>query len=218
MGGRMMALHLSEIFSTIQGEGKYAGYPTTFVRLHGCNMLCTYCDTLYAVTGKKYRKQSVETIVNNVIKMRNKHVCFTGGEPLLQDESWVLLYELVEKGFIVNVETNGSIPLEKREFRSFVYTMDVKTPCSGMVDLNDYTNLAKLTERDEVKFVVGDIEDYEFMKEIIRKYPTRAPIIISPLFRGTKSTIMNDIAQWLIEDKPFNVRLGVQLHKIIGVQ
>lgn len=212
-----MSLHLSEIFSTIQGEGKYAGYPTTFVRLHGCNMLCTYCDTLYAVTGKKYKKVSVETIVNNVIKMKNRHVCFTGGEPLLQDESWVLLYELVEKGFIVNVETNGGIPLEKREFRSFVYTMDVKGPSSGMTHLNLYENLSKLTEKDEVKFVVGDIEDYMFMKDIVRKYPTRAPIIISPLFRGKTSKVLEEIANWLIEDKIPNVRMGVQLHKIIGV-
>jgi 7-carboxy-7-deazaguanine synthase len=213
-----MALHLSECFSTIQGEAKYAGYPTTFVRLHGCNMLCNYCDTLYAVTGKKYKKVSVETIVNNVMKMRNRHVCLTGGEPLLQDEAWVLLYELVDKGFIVNVETNGGIPLERREFRSFSYTMDVKTPCSGMVDLNVYDNLAKLTEKDEVKFVCSDIEDYTFAKEIIRKYPTRATLIISPLFRGKKSTIMEDLANWLIEDKIPNMKLGVQLHKIIGVQ
>jgi 7-carboxy-7-deazaguanine synthase len=213
-----MGLRLSEVFSTIQGEGKYAGYPSTFVRLHGCNMLCTYCDTLYAVTGKKFKMRSIASIVDSCIKMRNKHICLTGGEPLMQEEAWALVYELVSKGFIVNIETNGGIPIERREFRSFVYTMDIKTPVSGMEDKNIYENLEKLTERDEVKFVVSDIEDYTFMKEIIKKYPTRAPIIVSPMFRGKKSKIMEELADWIIEDKLHNVRLGVQLHKIINVK
>ena len=212
-----MSLKLSEIFSSIQGEGKYAGYPTTFVRLHGCNMLCTYCDTLYAVTGKKFKRVSVEYVVNAVTKMRNHHVCLTGGEPLIQDEAWVLLYELVDKGYQVNVETNGGVPIERREFRSYTYTMDVKTPSSGMEHMNLYENLEKLTERDEVKFVISDLEDYLFMKEIIRKYPTRAYIIVSPVFRGRNTEIAKDLANWLIEDKLRNVRLGIQLHKVIGV-
>jgi 7-carboxy-7-deazaguanine synthase len=213
-----MSLRLTEIFSTIQGEGKFAGYPTTFVRLHGCNMRCSFCDTMYSVVGKKYKNVGVKTIVDSCTKMRNKHICLTGGEPLFQEEAWVLLYELVEKGFIVNIETNGGIDLQQREFRSFVYTMDIKTPKSGMEHMNLYTNMAKLTEKDEVKFVICDLEDYEFMKEIIRKYPTRADIIASPLFIGKKTKIADDLASWIIEDKLANVRIGVQLHKILGVQ
>lgn len=212
-----MGLKLSEVFSSLQGEGKYAGYPTTFVRLHGCNMLCTFCDTLYAVTGKRYKKVSVGYVVKAVHEMRNKHVCITGGEPLIQEDAWTLIYELVEKGYTVSIETNGGVELEQREFRSYCYTMDIKSPRSGMEHMNLYSNLSKLTERDEVKFVVGDIEDYTFMKEIIRKFPTRAPIIVSPLFIGKNSEIMKDIATWLVEDKIANVRMGVQLHKIVGV-
>lgn len=174
-------------------------------------MRCNYCDTLYAVKGKKFKRVSVEYVVNAVSRMRNHHVCLTGGEPLIQDEAWVLLYELVGKGYQVNVETNGGVPIERREFRSYTYTMDVKTPSSGMENMNLYENLDKLTERDEVKFVISDLEDYLFMKEIIRKYPTRAPIIASPVFRGRNTTIAKDLANWLIEDKIRNVRLGIQL-------
>lgn len=211
-------LNTSEIFSSLQGESLTAGYPTTFVRLFGCPMRCTYCDTMYAVVGKKYKSFSIKHIVNVVTKMRNEHVCITGGEPLFQDDVWTLIYELCEKGYKVSIETNGGVEIEEQKTRSFRYVMDIKGPSSGMSHLNIYENLSRLNSRDEVKFVVGDREDFDFVLDVIKKYPTPAPIVVSPLFRGKKSTIMQDLAEWVMEEKIPNLRMGVQLHKIIGVQ
>ena len=210
-------LKVNEIFSSIQGESLSAGYPTTFVRLHGCNMLCTFCDTLYAVTGKKFNRWGVEYIVNVVMQKRNQHVCITGGEPLMQENVWMVIYELCAKGFKVSIETNGGIEIEERKNRAYRYVMDIKGPSSGMEHLNIYENLGRLNDKDEVKFVVGDRDDYEFAKRILAKYPTTAAICMSPLFRGKKSTIMGDLAKWVHEDKLDRVRVGVQLHKILGM-
>ena len=210
-------LKVNEIFSSIQGESLSAGYPTTFVRLHGCNMLCTFCDTLYAVTGKKFHRWGVEFIVNTVIKMRNNHVCITGGEPLIQENVWMVIYELCSKGYKVSIETNGGVAIEERKNRSYRYVMDIKCPSSGMDHLNIYENLGKLNQFDEVKFVIGDKDDYAFAKEILAKYPTTAAICMSPLFRGKNSTIMTDLAGWVHNDKLDRTRVGVQLHKILGM-
>ena len=218
-----MSLYVTEVFSTLQGEAKYAGFPATFVRLYGCNMLCNYCDTLYAVNGnpKKFKNRtSVEKVVKQVNTLRNKYVCITGGEPLLQEETMPLVYELAEKGYLVNIETNGGVLIDDdRTNRTFSYTMDIKTPCAGEknVELNIYGNLAKLSTKDELKFVIADENDFEFAKDIIKKYPTKAQIIFSPLFRGKNSTILNDLATWVHDEKIPNARLGVQLHKIIGI-
>jgi 7-carboxy-7-deazaguanine synthase len=211
-------MKINEIFSSLQGESRFAGYPTTFVRTHGCNMLCDYCDTLYAVVGKQYKRMSVSAVVKAVIGMKNKHVCLTGGEPLIQEDIYPLVYELLEKGYVVSIETNGGVDVHSSSTRSYVYIMDVKTPSSGGMEAkNIYANMAKLNSRDEVKFVIADIEDYIFAKDILKKYPTKAPVIFSPLFKGADSTILEDLATWLVEDKLHNVRLGVQLHKIIGI-
>lgn len=218
-----MSLYVTEVFSTIQGEAKYVGYPATFVRLYGCNMLCTYCDTLYAVNGnpKKFKnRKSVDTVVKQVRTLKNRHVCITGGEPLLQGETMPLVYELAQDGYLVNIETNGGVLIEDdRTSRTFSYTMDVKTPCAGEqnVALNIYENLARLSSKDEVKFVISDEKDFAFAKDILKEYPTKAMIIFSPLFRGKNSTILNDLATWVHDDKIQNARLGVQLHKIIGM-
>jgi 7-carboxy-7-deazaguanine synthase len=211
-------MKINEIFSSLQGESRFAGYPTTFVRTHGCNMLCDYCDTLYAVVGKAYKRMSVSKIVNEVVRMKNKHVCLTGGEPLIQEDIYPLVYELLEKGFVVSIETNGGVEVSESSTRSYVYIMDIKTPSSGGMEAkNIYSNMAKLNSRDEVKFVIADIDDYEFAKDVLKKYPTKAPVIFSPLFKGADSTILVDLSNWLIEDKLHNVRLGVQLHKVIGL-
>lgn len=212
-----MALDVIELVSSVQGEGKYTGYATTFVRLHRCNLNCSFCDTKYANTKKNKRKFSVETLLSNIFKMGNKYICITGGEPLLQEDVYPLIYDLVDRGFIVSIETNGSIPIEDTSYkRSYSYCMDIKCPSSKMDSYNCYTNLGVLKAYDEVKFVVSDQNDYAFAKDVLRTYPTKAQIIFSPMFKDGQHN-GRELAHWLIEDKIANARVGVQLHKLINV-
>lgn len=210
-----MQLIISEVVESLQGEGANTGYPTTFVRLFGCNMRCKYCDTLYALQGKKKRR-SIESLLTEINKLGNKYVCITGGEPLIQDNVYPLIYELVEKGFDVSVETNGGVEIEKEETRGYSYCMDVKCPSSGMSDRNILSNLGNLLAHDEVKFVIYDYNDYIFMRDVLKKHKTKAKIIASPCFVDGKSNA-DQIAQWLLEDKIPKVRLGVQMHRVIGI-
>lgn len=187
-----MSLRLSQINSAICKEGIYSGFPTTFVELHE------------GIT-KKHKRVSIDYIVSAVSKMRNQHVCIKGGEPLLQDESISVVYGLVEKGYTVNMETSCNVFIEDNRFnRTFIYTLLVKCPFTDKEDTNIYENLARLSSRDVVKFPIKDIEDYAFAKETIRAYPTKANLI----FEGINQTIKKDLGQWLIEDKPYRVRLG----------
>lgn len=213
-------LSVSEIFSSLQGEGKYTGIPTTFIRLYKCNLYCTYCDTKYANASKGKRKNaSIDTILKTVLDLGNRHICITGGEPLLQDEVYPLIYELIEKQYIVSVETNGSIPIERDNYnRSFNYCMDVKCPSSNMAGRNNYENLSNLLPKDEVKFVVADFTDYLFAKSVLKQYPTHAQVIFSPCFDDKGKSNALELAEWLEQDKLFNVRLGMQIHKLIGMK
>lgn len=210
-----MQLTISEIVSSVQGEGKYTGYPTTFIRLFGCNLNCSYCDSLYAKQGRK-KRVGVDSVLGTVFKMGNQHVCITGGEPLLQETLFCLIYDLVGRGYIVSIETNGAVEIEDVSSRSYIYCMDIKSPSSGMSDHNCFINLQRLKPTDEVKCVVQNYEDYQYLKGVLSTFPTRAPIIISPCFINGKSNA-KEIAFWLLEDRIPNARLGVQIHKLIGV-
>jgi 7-carboxy-7-deazaguanine synthase len=210
-------LSVSEIFSSIQGEGKFTGYPTTFIRLYKCNLKCVYCDTKYASVKGKQRNAGIDAIVKILNELGNTHVCITGGEPLLQDEIYPLIYDLVSRNYIVSIETNGSIPIEKDEYnRSFVYCMDIKCPSSRMASFNCYENLRNLKAKDEVKFVISDYTDYLFAKGVLKQYPTFADVIFSPCFDEKGNTNASSLAEWIEQDKLPNVRLGVQIHKCIG--
>jgi|SRR3712207_4019007 len=210
-----MSINVTEIMSSLQGEGKYAGYPTTFIRLHGCNLNCTFCDTKYANEGKK-RKMSVSKILSEVFAKGNDYVCITGGEPLLQDEIFEVIYELVPKGYRITIETNGAVPIDMDfRLRPFSYCMDIKCPSSGMDEFNIYANLSRLQSQDEVKFVVKDINDYQFARNILKRYNTKAGVIFSPVM-GDEENIADLLAHWIEEDKIPKARLGVQLHKLVG--
>lgn len=215
---RSNLFNVSEIFSSIQGEGRFTGFPTTFIRFYGCNMLCTYCDTMYAVRGGKFNRMGISKIMTYVKSIGNRHICLTGGEPLMQDNILQLIDELASSNYEVSIETNGGIKLpDTSSMRKFTYTMDVKTPSSGMSEKNLYENIEHLSPRDEIKFVIGDLEDYEFAKSVIRKYPSFASIIFSPKFRGKKSEIAGELSEWLIKDRIPNARIGIQTHKFLGV-
>lgn len=213
-----MKMKVVEIFSSLQGEGKYTGYPTTFIRFYGCvaDPLCKYCDSKYACEGKNYSLMSLDKIMLEVSRLGNKYVCLTGGEPLLQDDIYPLIYELLSFSYIVSVETSGLIDIDNDEYsRSYNYVMDIKCPCSGIEEFNKYNNLSILKSYDEVKFVIADEDDIEFVKKVLKKYPTKAGIILSPVNNNISAIKL--ITKELISGN-IKGKIGIQLHKFLGVK
>ena len=213
-------LYYDEIFCSIQGESTLSGLPCLFIRLWGCPVGCSYCDQPQKKEDRK--RISIGNIVQVVNKKYNKwvkHICITGGEPLIYDETLPLVYELQSLGYNVSIETSGCVPIEEMTYRrSYKYVMDIKCPSSGVQHKNIYENLIKLQNNDEVKFVIKDRTDYDFMKEVLRKYPNSTQILLSPMFSPEgKAYIGHDLASWVIEDQ-LDVRLQIQLHKILEVK
>ena len=203
-------LKVNEIFYSIQGESSKAGLPCVFVRLTYCNLRCTYCDTEYAFyEGKDY---SVDEIIEEVKKYNCKLVEVTGGEPLVQNESKELMKQLCDKGFEVLLETAGNMPIEDIDKRVKII-MDLKCPSSGMMKKNLYENTDHLKKTDEVKFVIGTREDYEWSRDILGKYNLNKKCIVlfSCVFDKLEPlTLVN----WILEDK-LDVRYQLQMHKYI---
>ena len=218
-------LKVYDIFVSIQGESSTAGLPCLFIRLYGCNLRCSYCDT--PQFSKKVRNMSIgqirEEVKNKIRKSKCsgiRHICITGGEPLIQDNVYPLIFDLITDGYIISVETNGCVPIEfTSRSGAYRYVMDIKCPSSGFSDKNCYDNLKKLEARDEVKFVIADRKDYEFAREVLKNYGTNANIIFSPMFSTkNKAVIGNELVKWVLEDNLSFVRIQVQLHKILGVK
>ena len=203
-------MKVSEIFTSVQGESHFAGYICTFIRLAGCNLRCTYCDTQYAY--HEGNEINLDSIVYKVIQAGVKTVEITGGEPLLQEDTSLLIEKLLDEGFRVLVETNGSKKIGNIDRRAIVI-LDIKTPRSGMDKKMDFSNINLLKPADEVKFVITDRNDYEWSKEIIEKYTLfeRCNILFSPSFGVLPSRML---AEWMINDK-IDGRLNLQLHKYI---
>ncbi|RLC08986.1 MAG: 7-carboxy-7-deazaguanine synthase [Deltaproteobacteria bacterium] len=205
-----MSLRVNEIFYSIQGESSYAGLPCVFVRLTGCNLRCSYCDTRYAYD------EGVEMPIREIVDAVSSHQCplieITGGEPLLQKETPRLISRLLEKNLHVLLETNGSRDIGVVDSRC-VKIVDMKCPSSGEHHQNDLDNLNRLTYKDEVKFVIGGREDYDYAKEIIKRCIPRSgnPKHLSPVFGKTDP---QTLARWILEDR-LNVRLQLQAHKVI---
>ena len=203
-------LKVNEIFYSIQGESSYLGIPFVFVRLTGCNLRCTYCDTKYAYEeGKEF---AVEQIIDEIKKFNCSYVEITGGEPLLQDETPFLVDSLIDKDFTVLVETNGTKDISVLSDKA-VIIMDVKCPSSGEADKIDWENMKRLDKKDEVKFVIADRADYDWAKEIIdaRNLIYKAKILLSPVEWKSDPALL---AEWILEDN-LKVRFQLQLHKIL---
>ena len=203
-------LKVNEIYHSIQGESTNAGLMCVFIRLTGCNLRCTYCDTEYAFY--KGKERSVEDIVEEVRKHNCKLVELTGGEPLMQDESITLMQKLCDEDFDVMLETAGNIPIKEVDDRVKII-MDLKCPSSGMMDKNLYENIDHLKKDDEVKFVIGNREDYDWMKEIINKYDfqNKCALLASVVFGKLEPlTLVN----WILKDK-LEVIFQLQMHKFI---
>ena len=213
-------LYLDDIFVqvSIQGESTDAGIPCVFVRLFGCNVKCKYCDQPQKACNSK--RVSIGNLVDRVKKYRVPNVCITGGEPLIQSDIYPVIYELVGEGFNVSIETNGCVPIEPCHYRrSFKYVMDVKCPSSGVSEKNILSNLANLLPRDEVKFVIANREDYEYAKNIISNYYTCAKILFSPMFDKKDSPMIGkQLVDWILKDRLYNVRVQVQIHKVLSVK
>ena len=206
-----MTLKVNEIFYSIQGETITAGMPSVFVRLTGCNLDCAYCDTRYARANGT--DMEIGTIVQKIEQYPSAdHVTITGGEPLAQPNAVFLMKQIIDRGWKCQIETNGSILMKDvpEKVRKIV---DVKTPSSGESDSFDMRNLKYLTDRDEVKFIITDAEDYEFSRDFISKYHVKKGTIInfSPAFN---TMVYQDLADRIIADG-LHVRLNLQLHKII---
>ena len=203
-------LKINEIYHSIQGESTNAGRPCVFVRLTGCNLRCAYCDTEYAFFDGK--EMPVKDVVNEVKKYNCKLVEITGGEPLVQKECLLLMKSLCDEGFEVLLETAGNMPIENIDPRVKII-MDLKCPSSGMMDKNLYDNIAHLKKTDEVKFVMGTRDDYEWSKNIADKYElkNKCVILFSCVFDKLEPlTLIN----WILEDK-LDVRFQLQMHKYI---
>lgn len=203
-------IKVTEIFHSIQGESTYAGRPCLFVRLTGCPLRCTWCDTTYAFHGG--RDLTIEEIVGEVRSFDCPLVEVTGGEPLSQPESLGLLTRLCDEGFEVLLETSGAIDTAGVDRRVHVI-LDVKCPGSGMADQMHWPNLERLSAQDEAKFVIKDRADYEWARELVRRedLSTRCTVLFSPVFSDVE---VRQLAEWVLADK-LPVRFQLQLHKYI---
>lgn len=212
-------IYYQEIFASIQGESTDTGLPCVFVRFYGCPIGCSFCDQLQQ--PKDNKRISIANMVDEILRFRIPYVCITGGEPLVQRKTlYPLIYELQQNGCRVSIETSGCFTIEDEMYnRSFKYIMDIKCPSSGVSHKNKYENLMRLKAKDEVKFVISDEKDYNFMKWVLKNYPTPAKILVSPCFdENGVPKIGNELVQWLIRDRLNNVRVQVQIHKILGVK
>ena len=205
-----MALRLTEIFFSLQGEASRAGLPTVFVRLTGCPLRCAWCDTTYSFIGGE--SASVASVLAEVAKYPARQVCVTGGEPLAQKECLALLTALCDAGYDVSLETSGALDIAGVDPR-VSRIMDLKAPDSGECARNRWENLDCLTPRDEIKIVVASRADYEWAREQIRAWQLDrlCPVLLSPA-QGLVEP--RALAEWILEDG-LNVRFQLQLHKIL---
>ena len=204
-------MKVNEIFYSLQGESSFAGRPCAFIRLSECNLRCTYCDTEYAFYEGK--EMPIPEILAAIAGYPTRLALVTGGEPMLQPDVHDLFRELLDRGYTVCVETGGQVPLHKLDPRVHKI-MDLKCPSSGMSQHNCFENIRLLTRNDEVKFVIGSREDFDWACEVLRQYELAARagvVLFSPVYKGIA---YEDLARWIL-DNGLPVRMQLQMHKII---
>ena len=203
-------LKITEIFLSLQGEARQAGWPTVFVRLTGCPLRCQYCDTAYAFHGGEWR--TLDNILAEVASHGVRHVCVTGGEPLSQKRCIGLLQRLCDAGYEVSLETSGAIDIADVDPR-VSRVLDIKTPGSQEVHRNLWSNLPLLTPHDQVKFVVCSREDYDWAKSIVAEHrlTETCEVLFSPSYTDVSP---RDLADWIVADR-LPVRFQMQLHKLL---
>ncbi len=203
-------LKITEIFLSLQGEARDAGWPTVFVRLTGCPLRCQYCDTAYAFFGGEWR--GIDEILAEVASHGVRHVCVTGGEPLAQKRCIELLRRLCDAGYRVSLETSGAIDVADVDPR-VSRVLDIKTPGSAEVERNRWENLPLLTAHDQIKFVICSRDDYDWARGIVAEHrlSERCDVLFSP----SKSDVSaRDLADWIVQDR-LPVKFQMQLHKLL---
>lgn len=204
-------LRITEVFVSLQGETSRGGLPTVFVRLTGCPLRCQYCDTAYAFSGGELH--DIDALVTQVTEYGVQHVTVTGGEPLAQTGVYELMQKLCDQGLQVSLETSGALDVTTVDPR-VARVVDVKTPGSGEVGRNLYANLASLGERDEIKFVICDRNDYEWTRLQCEQYDLfegQAAVLFSPSAPQLEPRLLAD---WIVQDR-LPVRFQIQLHKLL---
>lgn len=206
----MPRLRVTEVFRSLQGESSRVGWPTAFVRLTGCPLRCTYCDTTYAFTGGQWR--GLDEILAEVDALDVRHVCVTGGEPLAQKTCLDLLTRLCDAGYSVSLETSGAMDVSDVDQR-VARIIDIKTPDSGELVRNRWQNLEQLNPQDELKFVICSRADYEWARDCVlrRRLHAQCTVLFSPAVPTQSATVLAD---WVLEDR-LPIRFQVQLHKLL---
>ena len=203
-------LKITEVFLSLQGEARDAGWPTVFVRLTGCPLRCQYCDTAYAFHGGEWR--DIDAILAEVASYGVRHVCVTGGEPLAQKRCIVLLRRLCDAGYEVSLETSGAIDIADVDPR-VSRVLDIKTPGSMEVTRNRWENLPLLTAHDQVKFVICDRADFDWARGIVAEYrlADTCDVLFSPSYSQVAA---RELADWIVAER-LPVRYQMQLHKLL---
>ncbi|MZQ85256.1 radical SAM protein [Paenibacillus sp. 5J-6] len=217
---RDIRIPMVEIFETVEGEGTRAGFPTVFVRLFGCNLRCTWCDTKYSYPPAEAENvMTIAEIISKVSSFRSRHICLTGGEPLLYGEKSLALIDALaelEQVDDLHIETNGAIDLamfvERVSSPKVRYIMDFKLPDSGEMEQMIVSNFGLLREQDELKFVIGSEHDFRTAVDVLEKYPTKALPMFSPVWETMPP---HKLVQHMLEAGLSKVKLNMQLHKII---
>jgi 7-carboxy-7-deazaguanine synthase len=206
----MNRLRITEIFYSLQGESLSVGRPTLFIRLTGCPLRCTYCDTAYAFSGGDWYE--MDAILDKVAQFAPQHVCVTGGEPLAQRGIDELLERLCDAGYQVSLETSGALDIRGVDSR-VSRVVDIKTPASGESDRNLLSNFAQLTARDQIKFVIGDESDYHWSRSMLEDHQLHQACEV--LFSPVHDTMdPGRLADWVLRDR-LPVRFQLQLHKLL---
>lgn len=207
-------MRVIEKFVSINGEGLRQGELAVFIRFANCNLRCSYCDTTYSFINPVYNDESIDEIIDYINKQHVKNITLTGGEPLIQEDIDILINRLVELGYRVEIETNGSVDIKKYLNDKISFTLDYKLPTSLMEKFMLTDNYNYVTKKDSIKFVCGDINDLIKAKEIMIKYDliNKTNCLISPVFNQIN---LEDIVNFLIDNNLNDVRLCLQIHKII---
>ena len=201
-------LNITEIFYSLQGEAREVGIPTVFVRLTGCPLRCNYCDTAYAFKGNN--PLSIKHILDEVAQYKTEYVCVTVGEPMAQSNCLKLLDALVSAGYNVSMETSGSIDITPVNSKVSI-VMDIKTPSSTEEHQNRYENLPMLKKKDQLKLFIASMSDFDWCADLLDHHEIQSEVLFSPVYESLKPV---ELADWILE-KNLNVRLQVQLHKIL---